>query len=61
MIKKVKEWVAKTQPTCEFVNWVIDQSSGTRRPSCRNVDNPQERCVYKYCPKVLNKNCKNCK
>lgn len=52
IFKKTAEWVNKTQPSCEFVNWVNETSCV--KPICGNPDNPSGKCVYKYCPKVLN-------
>lgn len=52
--KKVDGWVHKTQPSCLFVNWV-NETPCVRKPMCGNPDNPTGKCVYKYCPKVLNK------
>jgi hypothetical protein len=37
-----------------FVNWV-NETPCVRKPMCGNPDNPTGKCVYKYCPKVLNK------
>lgn len=56
--KKVDGWIRKTQPSCVFVNWV-NETPCVRKPICGNPDNTTGKCVYKYCPKVLNK--QNCK
>lgn len=51
--KKVDGWVHKTQPSCVFVKWVNE--NGVRKPICNNPENVSGKCVYKNCPKVLNK------
>ena len=52
--KKVNGWVHKTQPYCAFVTWV-HETPCVRKHMCGNPDNTTGKCVYKYCPKVLNK------
>lgn len=52
--KKVNFWVHNTQPYCVFVKWV-NETSCVKKPICTNPENVTGKCVYKYCPKVLNK------
>lgn len=52
--KKVDGWVHNTQPSCVFVKWV-NETSCVKKPVCTNPENVTEKCAFKYCPKVLNK------
>lgn len=53
--KTVEDWVRSVQSSCAYIGWESIGSPKALVPICKYRKNTISKCVYKRCPKVLNK------